>query len=228
MFTSSPGGPVVSSPAVVNGVVYVCADGIHALNATTGAKLWNHPYPTGAPRSPVYANGVVYVGGYFQTLSTNNGYVYALNANNGTQLWNYTTGSNVVDSSPAAVNGVVYIGSEVSSVNANDGHVYAIGNQTTTLNATAPPTASVNTHFTINGTVSGSTTGIAGATITLQRSTNNAAWKNVATTTTNAVGWHQFTTSESTAHTYYYRTTYAGNRMYTEARSNVLKVTVQI
>jgi outer membrane protein assembly factor BamB len=87
--------------------------------------------------------------------------------------WNYTTVTGAwFYSSPAVANGVVYVGSE-------DGNVYAIGNESmstpTTLAAAAPPTASVNQNFTINGTLTNATLGppIAGATITLQNSTDN-------------------------------------------------------
>src|ERR1700674_1365913 len=53
-----------SSPAVANGVVYVgSADGnLYALNARTGARLWNYPTGTTVGSSPAVANGVVYVG----------------------------------------------------------------------------------------------------------------------------------------------------------------------
>jgi outer membrane protein assembly factor BamB len=103
---------VVSSPAVVNGVVYFGLYGIvQALNATNGAKLWNCTVGW-VKSSPAVVNGVVYVGS-----SYDNG-VYALNATNGNKLWNYSTGDIVV-SSPAVVNGVVYVGS-------NDHNVYAL------------------------------------------------------------------------------------------------------
>jgi outer membrane protein assembly factor BamB len=56
---------VDSSPAVANGVVYVGSedDNVYALEASTGALLWN--YNTGANifyASPTVANGVVYSG----------------------------------------------------------------------------------------------------------------------------------------------------------------------
>ena len=51
-----------SSPAVANGVVYDGSDdNVYALNASTGAKLWNTTATTGVS-SPAVANGVVYVG----------------------------------------------------------------------------------------------------------------------------------------------------------------------
>jgi len=55
-------GGAVSSPAVVNGIVYVGSadNNTYALNATTGEKLWN--YTTGgAVGDPAVVNGVVYV-----------------------------------------------------------------------------------------------------------------------------------------------------------------------
>jgi len=81
---------ISSSPAVANGVVYVGAGGwglfgsgvgsgvrsgakssvgfgdynVYALNATTGAKLWNYGTGNGLISSPAVANGVVYVGGF--------------------------------------------------------------------------------------------------------------------------------------------------------------------
>jgi len=87
-------------------------DYLYAVNATTGAKLWN--YTTAQHLkiySPTVANGVV----YFNCDDKN---VYALNANNSTKLWIFTTGS-AVSSSPAVANGVVYFGSE-------DHNLYAI------------------------------------------------------------------------------------------------------
>jgi outer membrane protein assembly factor BamB len=106
-------GPVESSPAVVNGVVYVGSwdNNVYAIDATNGAQLWS--FATGDPvySSPAVVNVVVYVG-------SNDHNVYALNATNGAQLWKYTTAS-WVESSPAVVNGVVYVGG-------NDSNVYAL------------------------------------------------------------------------------------------------------
>jgi len=96
-----------------NGVIYFGSDGsgLFALNAGSGALLWNYSTPDGAEiGAPAVANGVVYAGGGDN--------VYALNANTGANLWSYTTGGRVL-SSPAVVNGVIYIGS-------NDHNVYAL------------------------------------------------------------------------------------------------------
>jgi hypothetical protein len=90
---------VYSSPAVVNGVVFVGSydSNVYALNASTGAKLWSYTTGSGVYSSPAVANGVVYIGSY-----DNN--VYALNARTGAKVWNYATGD-VVSSSPAVANG---------------------------------------------------------------------------------------------------------------------------
>ncbi len=56
---------MLSSPAVVNGVVYVGSDdnNTYALNATTGAKLWNYTTGSEVYSSPAVTHGTVYVGG---------------------------------------------------------------------------------------------------------------------------------------------------------------------
>ncbi len=105
------GAFIHSSPAVVNGVVYVGSDdqNVYALNSTTGAKKWSFHAGGGIDfSSPAVANGVVYIG-------SGDHNVYALNATTGAKLWSFTTGS-FVFSSPAVVNGVVYIGSDDAKV----------------------------------------------------------------------------------------------------------------
>src|SRR5215472_4885911 len=106
-------GPVYSSPAVVNGVVYIGSfdHNVYALRAATGAKLWSHRTAGAIMSSPAVARGVVYVG------SGNN--LYALNAKTGAKLWSYAT-AHAVYSSPAVANGMVYVGSRDHSVYALD------------------------------------------------------------------------------------------------------------
>ena len=117
---------VFSSPAVVNGVVYVGSYDInvYALNATTGTKLWNYTTGGAVASSPTVVNGTVYVGS-----DDNN--VYALNAATGAKLWNYATGS-AAFSSPAVSNLAVYVGS-------NDGNLYAIGTAAVATSQGATP-----------------------------------------------------------------------------------------
>lgn len=109
---------VRSSPAVVDGVVYVGSNDhkVYALNAANGASLWN--YTTGEPveSSPAVVDGIVYVG-------SNDNKTYALNATTGALIWNYTTGR-YVTSSPTVVGGSVYVGSydkKVYALNATNG-----------------------------------------------------------------------------------------------------------
>ena len=58
---------------------------VYALNATTGALLWNYTTGGSVYSSPAVANGVVYVG-------SDDFNVYALNAITGAKLWSYATG----------------------------------------------------------------------------------------------------------------------------------------
>jgi outer membrane protein assembly factor BamB len=103
-----------SSPAVVDGVVYIGGGygyGFFALNATTGAKNWSFLTGGEVHSSPAVAGDIVYVGSYDDK-------VYAFNATTGAKIWEYLTGSDIF-SSPAVVDGVVYIGS-------NDNNLYAL------------------------------------------------------------------------------------------------------
>ncbi len=108
-------GVLTSSPAVVNGVVYVGSgdDNMNALNADTGAPLWSYPTGGQVTSSPAVANGVVYVGG-------NDDNWYVLNASTGAKLWSLGPVAGVFNSSPAVANGVVYI-------TCTNGNVYAFG-----------------------------------------------------------------------------------------------------
>jgi outer membrane protein assembly factor BamB len=103
LWNHTTGGPVLGSPAVANGLVYIGSDdnNVYALNANTGAKRWQ--FTTGGPveSSPAVANDVVYVG-------SNDSNLYALNASTGALLWQFNAGG-VVATAPAVVNGVVYV-----------------------------------------------------------------------------------------------------------------------
>jgi outer membrane protein assembly factor BamB len=131
-----------SSPAVVNGMVYVSyVNTVYVLNASTGALRWS--FATGnVDTSPAVVNGVVYIGS-----ADNN--VYALNASTGAKLWSYATGDQVVQSSPAVANGVVYIGSD-------DGNLYALNASTgAKLWSYSTGTQVISSPAVANGTVYG-------------------------------------------------------------------------
>ena len=109
---------MISSPAVANEVVYVGSydNKVYALNATSGALVWNYTTGGSVASSPAVADGVVYVG-------SGDDRVYALDAFDGSVRWNYTTGGDVA-SSPAVANGMVFVGSydgKAYALNASDG-----------------------------------------------------------------------------------------------------------
>jgi len=57
---------VWSSPAAVNGTVYVGSDdnNTYALNATTGAKVWDYTTASWVESPPAVANTAVYMGNW--------------------------------------------------------------------------------------------------------------------------------------------------------------------
>lgn len=96
-----------SSPAVVNGVVYIgTEDGLdgnlYALNATDGSQLWVYPLQGAGQSPPTVGNGIVYITA---------GNLYALNASNGQEVWSYGNTLSLVDGGayvPLA-NGAIYV-----------------------------------------------------------------------------------------------------------------------
>jgi outer membrane protein assembly factor BamB len=146
LWTATPGGAdaglaFVSSPAVVNGVVFVGAadhnlyaydaDGVtncRKTPASAGAKtvcepLWTGAADDGLQSSPAVANGVVYVGAA-------NGLLYAFDAQgarncSGTPttcqpLWVGATGSAGIFGAPAVAGGAVYVDSFTGTLAAFD------------------------------------------------------------------------------------------------------------
>ena len=106
-----------SSPAIVDGVVYVGSytfepgsytGAVNALDAATGAVKWSTAIENGTTSSPSVVGGVVYVGSIF-------GAAYALDAATGRGgmvvrppgLWGI---AGLGEHKPAVVGGVVYIG----------------------------------------------------------------------------------------------------------------------
>jgi outer membrane protein assembly factor BamB len=122
--TASLADRLRASPTIVNGVVYIGSNSssFYALNAVTGAQIWQVNVGSNVESSAAVVDGVVYVGilwnGHY-------GYVDALNATNGALIWQFATNSGI-ESSPAVVNGVIYIGSY-------SGYVYALNAATGSL-----------------------------------------------------------------------------------------------
>lgn len=108
------GGYITSSPAVVNGIVYVGSEdgSLYALDAASGRKQWSYRTESSLggflKSSPAVVKGVVYVGSFDYSL-------YALDAASGRKQWSYQTGYYVA-SSPTVVKGVVYVGSDDHSL----------------------------------------------------------------------------------------------------------------
>jgi outer membrane protein assembly factor BamB len=112
---------IFATPALSGGVLYmhVRDDGIYAIRAFDGARLWKTPTP--APQdefgvfadltksSPAIAGEKVFVGAGRSLL--------ALDRRTGKVLWRGNTGGKV-DSSPLVIGGTVYVGSD-------DGRLYA-------------------------------------------------------------------------------------------------------
>ncbi|MFC2071902.1 PQQ-binding-like beta-propeller repeat protein [Chloroflexota bacterium] len=109
----STGGPIHSSPAVVDGTVYIGSEDhkLYAVDATTGDKRWEYETGSWVESSPAIVNGVVYIG-------SNDGRLYALSADSGEKLWDFKTKYPVM-SSPAVADGIVYFGAE-------DYYIYAL------------------------------------------------------------------------------------------------------
>jgi outer membrane protein assembly factor BamB len=105
---------VSSSPAVVNGIVFIGSDdkNLYAIDTGTGKEKWHFATGNGVSSSPAVVKGVVYVGSYDKNL-------YAIDALTGLERWRFTTGSSV-SSSPTVSDGVVYIGSDDDYLHAID------------------------------------------------------------------------------------------------------------
>jgi outer membrane protein assembly factor BamB/serine/threonine protein kinase len=105
--------PVESSPAVVDGTVYVGSDYgyVYALDAATGHLRWSAITQGGVVSSPVVAGDTLYVG-------SEDDKVYALDTATGRLVWTYPTGDIIV-ASPAVAGGIVYAASD-------DGKLYAL------------------------------------------------------------------------------------------------------
>jgi len=120
---------IIGTPAVVDGVVYVCASGggetgyTYAFNASDGtlrwrtqSDCWSVSIPFGDSAIPLVNNGVVYSG------------LYALRAQDGQALWKETHINLAQDGELillAVANGVVYACTEaaVYALNAADGSI---------------------------------------------------------------------------------------------------------
>jgi outer membrane protein assembly factor BamB len=97
------GGPVRSSPVVVDGLVYVGSNGghFHAVDADTGKSKWRIPVKGGVLSSACVADGTVYFGG-------NDGRLYAADARTGQVKWT-AKGRRRMTTSPAVAHGLCFV-----------------------------------------------------------------------------------------------------------------------
>jgi hypothetical protein len=116
LWTFNTQGANATSGAVYNGVVYFGTGRgfVRALNAASGAQIWERDLGAVVASSPALA-----LGSNTLVVGSHNGYVYALNMTSGNILWQYQTGS-AVSSSPAVADGRVFVGSQ-------DRRVYGLG-----------------------------------------------------------------------------------------------------
>jgi eukaryotic-like serine/threonine-protein kinase len=80
------GGPIVSSPVVVDGRVFIGShdDRVHCVDAATGAGIWTFATRDDVEAPPLVADGRVFVGSADGTL-------YAIDAMSGEGVWTYAT-----------------------------------------------------------------------------------------------------------------------------------------
>ncbi len=124
-------GDVSSSPAVVDGKLYVGSHdkNWYCLNAYTGEKIWNYTIGSYVRTSPAVADGKLFTG-------ADDGYFYALDADTGQQIWKTPGGGQFPymftaieyqsRSSPIVVGSKVYCGAldgKVYCLNAADGNI---------------------------------------------------------------------------------------------------------
>ena len=108
-----------SSPAVVDGVVYVGGGfTFHAYDAATGAEKWNVPLQYGGQASPTVHDGIVVV-------ASQQGWVYALSAVSGELAWRLPTEGIVFGAAAFGDDAVIYA--------TDEGIVYSVRPDTGTL-----------------------------------------------------------------------------------------------
>ncbi len=116
LWTDYVGASVTSDPTIVNGVIYLAANGMYdssscvlAIDAKTGIELWNYSSTKSLACTPAVVNGVVYIG-------SGDGFVHALSASDGHEIWSCTRNDAEYLTSPSVVNGVLYVGINGGSI----------------------------------------------------------------------------------------------------------------
>ena len=126
------GDDVWSSPAAVDGTVYVGSEdtNVYALSADDGTEQWSFQTGARVQSSPAVVDGTVYVG-------SNDNRVYALSADDGTEQWAYEIGNGVY-TELAVVDSTVYVGSHIDillRVNAEESRAVGVSGLTVSPNS---------------------------------------------------------------------------------------------
>jgi outer membrane protein assembly factor BamB len=121
-FTFDTGGPIRSTPAIIDGVLYVgSADGnFYAVDAKSGAERWRFKTGGGISSSPAVSGGNAF-------FSSRDGFLYAVDTRTGRQRWRLPLGKDLGErnywdyylSSPVVAGQTLFIG-------AGNGHVRAV------------------------------------------------------------------------------------------------------
>jgi outer membrane protein assembly factor BamB len=117
---SNTGNGVYSTPAIVNGKVYIGSGKakLFCIDLNTGLQVWNYStipgtWSHGQSCSPAVANDNVFIGNDFMTQ------LWCINATTGLKNWNFSTGGAGMEgiySSPTTFENYVYIGTDSNNV----------------------------------------------------------------------------------------------------------------
>ena len=113
-WTFETGGPIRSSPTVVDETVLVGSrdNSLHAIDCNTGNSLWRFDTEADVDSSPAVTESTALIG-------SSTGTVHALALSDGTQQWQFDTGG-PVQSSPTVSEGLILVGSDDEMVYALD------------------------------------------------------------------------------------------------------------
>jgi outer membrane protein assembly factor BamB len=112
-----------SGACLVNGVLFVGSrDGyLYSIDANTGTLIWK--FSTNGvsleQSSPTVANGVVYIGAWYDLSFTTKGSLYAVNATTGQLIWEKLQNTGI-SSSPCVASGKLYITCDDLKIHALD------------------------------------------------------------------------------------------------------------
>ncbi|MEW6222649.1 MAG: PQQ-binding-like beta-propeller repeat protein [Candidatus Hadarchaeota archaeon] len=92
----STGGTIDSTPAVVNGVVFIGSGqsqgetwAVHALDANTGQIIWKTLLDYPVRSSPAIAGSRLFIGGGSYSYAPENGEIYSISLETGSVIWSY-------------------------------------------------------------------------------------------------------------------------------------------